>query len=121
MEELLENDLYQDTPSLKFHLGLHKGGPEITEMMLNNEFDTHRIQPLLNQVRQLSHSESVNKLVISDPIFTLNDIQNRVFTGLPEIIDIDGEEVLAYEVKGIAEKLQEKVKLKRVEMQQHTP
>ena len=121
MEELLENDLYQDTPSLQFHLGLHKGGPEITEMMLNNEFDTHRIQPLLNQVKQLSHSESVNKLVISDPIFTLNDIQNRVFTGLPEIIDIDGEEVLAYEVKGIAEKLQEKVKQKRVEMQQHNP
>lgn len=119
MEELLENDLYQDTPALDFHLGLHNGGPEITEMMQNNEFDTQRIRTLLEEVSQLSHSESVNKLVISDAIFTLNDIQNRVFTGLPEIIDIEGEEILAYEVKGMAEKHQEKVKQKIIEMRQN--
>ncbi|REG86856.1 AhpA/YtjB family protein [Marinomonas pollencensis] len=119
MEELLNNELYQDTPTLNFHLGLHKGGPEITEMMATNTFDRQAIQPLLNQVEQLSHSQSVNKLVLSDSIFMLNDIQHRVFTGLPEVIDIDGDEVLAYEVKGMAEKLQEKVKQKRFEIQQH--
>jgi len=31
-------------------------------------------------------------------------LQNRVFTGLPEIIENDGKEILAYEVKGMSDK-----------------
>ncbi|WP_133011895.1 AhpA/YtjB family protein [Marinomonas flavescens] len=116
VEQLLDNELYHDTPSLNFHLGLHKGGPEITDMMLNNEFDIQRIQALLEQASHLSQSQSQNKLVISDAIFTLNDIQNRVFTSLPEVIEIEGEEILAYEVKGIADKYQDKVNQKILDM-----
>ncbi|MEL0635982.1 AhpA/YtjB family protein [Marinomonas sp. TI.3.20] len=116
VEQLLDNDLYHDAPSLNFHLGLHKGGPEITDMMLNNEFDIQRIQALLEQASHLSQSQSQNKLVISDAIFTLNDIQNRVFTSLPEVIEIEGEEILAYEVKGIADKYQDKVNQKILDM-----
>lgn len=116
VEQLLDNELYHDAPSLNFHLGLHKGGPEITDMMLNNEFDIQRIQALLEQASHLSQSQSQNKLVISDAIFTLNDIQNRVFTSLPEVIEIEGEEILAYEVKGIADKYQDKVNQKILDM-----
>lgn len=118
-EELLDNELYVDTPPIDFHLSLHQGGPEISEMMQSNIFDRQKIPTLLEEVSQLSQSQSLNKLVISDAIFTLTDIQNRVFTGLPEIIEIDNKEILAYEVKGMADKFQERVKQKIIEMKQY--
>ncbi len=36
----------------------------------------------------MSHSAGINKLVISEKVFTMDEIQNRVFTGLPEIIKL---------------------------------
>jgi hypothetical protein len=104
IDKLLENELYVDTPKLDFHLGLHQGNPYITNMVKNNVFEPEKIETLLNTVHHMSQSESVNKLVISDDIFTLSQIQNRVFTGLPEIIEVDKKEVLAYEVKGMSDK-----------------
>ena len=63
----------------------------------------------MTSIHQLSESESVNKLVISDDIFTLSHIQNRVFTGLPEVIDDNGKEILAYEVKGMSDKYKQQI------------
>ncbi|MBJ7555689.1 AhpA/YtjB family protein [Marinomonas spartinae] len=108
-EALLENELYHDAPALNLHLGLHKGTPHITEMMKNDTFDADEIGELMDDITKLTQSTSINKLVISEQVFTMNDIQNRVFTSLPEIIDIDENEILIYEVKGLAEKYQKRV------------
>lgn len=109
IEKLLENELYAETPKLNFHLGLHQGTPQITAMVKENTFDPNLIEELLNEVHFLSQSESLNKLVISDDIFTLSYIQNRVFTGLPEVIEVDEKEVMAYEVKGMSDKYKKQI------------
>ncbi|MGO2355640.1 MAG: AhpA/YtjB family protein [Marinomonas foliarum] len=109
MDKLLENDLYTNIPKLNFHLGLHQGNPYITNMVKENHFEPDDIEALLSNIHQLSRSESMNTLVISDDIFTLSHIQNRVFTGLPEIIEDDGNEILAYEVKGLSDKYKQQI------------
>ncbi|NLQ18177.1 hypothetical protein HGG82_11165 [Marinomonas sp. M1K-6] len=109
MEKLLESELYTSVPVLNFHLGLHQGNPQITHMIQDNRFAPEEIQPLLQDIQLLSQSKSLNKLVISDDIFTLSYIQNRVFSGLPEIIEENGEEVLAYEVKGMSDKYKQQI------------
>ncbi|ETX10741.1 hypothetical protein MUS1_14240 [Marinomonas ushuaiensis DSM 15871] len=109
MEKLLENELYKDTPKLNFHLGLHQGNSKISNMIKENNFKADEIEDLLNDMEQMKKSESVNKLVISDDIFTLSHIQNRVFSGLPEIIESNEKEILAYEVKGMSDKYKAKI------------
>ena len=104
IDKLFENTLYSDIPKLNFHLGLHQGNSEVTNLMKNDQFEAEKIQDLLVNVHQLSLTQSINKLIISDEIFTLPHIQNRVFTGLPEIIEHQDAEILAYEVKGLSGK-----------------
>lgn len=116
VDKLLENELYKDTSKLNFHLGLHQGNAQITNMVKENHFEPDKVDILLNNVHQLKQSESINKLVISDDIFTLSHIQNRVFTGLPEIIEDNGKEVLAYEVKGMSDKYKQEIQQHIVEI-----
>jgi hypothetical protein len=85
-------------------------------MVKENHFEPDKVDILLNNVHQLKQSKSINKLVISDDIFTLSHIQNRVFTGLPEIIENDGKEVLAYEVKGMSDKYKKQIQQHIVEI-----
>jgi len=109
MEKLLENELYKDTPKLNFHLGLHQGNSKISNMIKESHFKPNDIEDLLNDIEQMRKSESINKLVISNDIFILSHIQNRVFTGLPEIIEDNDKETLAYEVKGMSDKYKLKI------------
>jgi uncharacterized membrane protein affecting hemolysin expression len=109
IDKLFENELYANIPKLNVHLGLHQGNQHITNMVNENLFEPEKIPDLLHHILQLSQSESRNKLVISDDIFTLSQIQNRVFTGLPEIIEDDGNEILAYEVKGLSDKYKQQI------------
>ena len=109
IDKLFENELYADTPELHFHLGLHQGNQYVTNMVQENTFEPEEIETLLDNIHHLSKSESNNKLVISEDIFTLPYIQNRVFTGLPEIIEMDEKEIFAYEVKGMSDKYKNKI------------
>ena len=109
IDKLLENDLYAGIPKPNFHLGLHQGNAYITNMVKDNHFEPDDIEALLNNIHQLSRTESINTLVISDDIFTLSHIQNRVFTGLPEIIEDGEKEILAYEVKGLSDKYKQQI------------
>ncbi|MBJ7539645.1 AhpA/YtjB family protein [Marinomonas transparens] len=109
VDKLLENELYKDIPKLDFHLGLHQGNSNVTQMVYNNTFEPEQIEKLLSDIEFISQSESINALVISEDIFTLSQIQNRVFTGLPEIIESEGREAMAYEVKGMSDKYKQKI------------
>jgi len=109
IDNLLANELYKNTSKLNFHLGLHQGNTQISAMIKENHFEPEKVETLLKDVHQLRQSKSVNSLVISDDIFTLSHIQNRVFTGLPEIIEDNEKEVLAYEVKGMSDKYKQNI------------
>ncbi|MCB5162034.1 AhpA/YtjB family protein [Marinomonas algarum] len=116
VEELLKNPLYTDVPTLNFHLGLHQGSADITHMVKENHFEPEQVSDLLHEMKQLSQSESINKLVISEEIFTQPQIQNRVFTGLPEIIEDNNQEVLAYEVRGMSDKYKQQIHQQMVDI-----
>ncbi len=109
IDKLLENELYADTPKLNFHLGLHQGNTNVTHMVKEDTFEPEKIETLIQNIVQMSQSESINKLVISNDIFTLPHIQNRVFSGLPEIIEVEDKEILAYEVKGMSDKYKKQI------------
>lgn len=104
VDKLYENELYEEAPELEFHLGLHQGNAHISHMIKEDKLEPEKITKLLEKVAQIRNTEHVNKLVITDDIFTLSQIQNRVFTSLPDIIEDGEEEVLAYEVKGMSDK-----------------
>ncbi|WP_191602590.1 hypothetical protein [Marinomonas algicola] len=110
VKTLLETDMYADTPEIHFHISLHQGTPHVNDIIQDNAFYTDRIQPLIQQMMVLKESESVDSLLLSEEIFTLPDIQNKVFSGLPEILGEAEEEVMVYSVKGISEKLSLKIK-----------
>ena len=42
-------------------------------------------------------------------VITVPDIQNRIILSLPEIIERDDDEVLAYTVKGLSDKYRAKI------------
>lgn len=109
IDKLLENELYKGAPALNFHLGLHQGNAQITTMVKKEYFNADEVSSLLHEIDQLSHSDSINKLVITEDIFTLPHIQNRVFTGLPEFIEDGDNEILAYEVKGMSDKYKQQI------------
>ncbi|KZN12835.1 AhpA/YtjB family protein [Marinomonas sp. TW1] len=109
VEKLYENELYEEAPKLDFHLGLHQGNTQISHMIKADKLEPEKITGVLDKVAQLKKTEHINKLVITDDIFTLSQIQNRVFTSLPDIIEEDGEEILAYEVKGLSDKYSQQI------------
>ncbi|BFM51065.1 AhpA/YtjB family protein [Marinomonas sp. THO17] len=104
VDKLYENALYEEAPKLEFHLGLHQGNVQISHMIKEEKLEPEKITKLLEKVAQIRNTEHINKLVITDDIFTLSQIQNRVFTSLPDIIEDGDEEILAYEVKGMSDK-----------------
>ena len=107
IEQLMSSELYHAAPKIDFHFGLHQGNSQILDMMENDLLDATKIPTLLHDMQQLSQSSHKNSLLLSEEVFTLPDIQNKVFTGLPEIVQPDNtdDEIMAYSVKGVAEKL----------------
>ena len=107
IEQLMTSELYHDVPKIDFHFGLHQGNSHILQMMEQDHLDATKIPTLLHNMQQLRQSSSKNSLLLSEEVFTLPDIQNKVFTGLPEIVQPDNtdDEIMAYSVKGVAEKL----------------
>ncbi|MCZ2721735.1 AhpA/YtjB family protein [Marinomonas sp. 15G1-11] len=110
VKELLKTDMYENTPTIHFHISLHQGNPHVNEIIQDNAFYADRIQPLIHQMMEFKRSESIDSLLLSEEIFTLPDIQNKVFSGLPEILGEGEEETMVYTVKGISEKLNLKIR-----------
>lgn len=105
MQRLMDSELYQSVPKIGFHLGLHQGSQAVTDMMSEGQFLPEELSGILDIAEHLCHQSDEDNLVISEDIFTLPDIQMRVHTGLPEVIATDdGNELMSYRVKGIADK-----------------
>ncbi len=109
VDQLVSTELYEEAPTLEFHLGLHKGNSKTAEMVHQEDFVADDMGELLTEVEALRQSHSTNVLLLNESIFTLPHIQNRVFTGLPEILEHNDEELMAYAVKGLSGKYQQKV------------
>ncbi|AEF55627.1 YtjB family periplasmic protein [Marinomonas posidonica] len=121
VEKLYENELYEEAPKLDFHLGLHQGNAQVSHMIKEDKLEPERIVGVLDKVAQLKKTQHINKLVITDDIFTLSQIQNRVFTSLPDVIEEGDDETLAYEVKGLSDKYSKKIQQYILDMTDSEP
>ncbi|MFT2112238.1 hypothetical protein [Marinomonas sp. 2405UD68-3] len=110
VKELLLTDMYTDAPDIHFHISLHQGDSHVNDIIKENAFHTDDIQPLITQMMRFRESESLDALLLSEEVFMLPDIQNRVFSGLPEVLGEGEEEIMVYSVKGTSEKLNLKIR-----------
>lgn len=104
LEQLMTTELYDDVPDIVFHMGLHQGDDAISDMYDQNSLDQEGLSNLMEHALTLAHSQTNNHLVLSEEIITVPDIQNRIILSLPEIIEHEDTEVLAYAVKGLSDK-----------------
>lgn len=109
LKQLMESNLYEDVPAITYHMGLHKGDESLSRMYEANQIDAS-ISPLIEAANALAMSESNNQLVLTEDIITIPEIQNRIILSLPEIIEFEQGEVLAYAVKGLSEKYRARIK-----------
>ncbi|MBJ7549357.1 AhpA/YtjB family protein [Marinomonas ostreistagni] len=117
LEQLMETNLYTDVPDVNYHMGLHKGSEALSKMFEANQIEQDEIRNLIDAADALALSESQNMLVVSEDVITVPEIQNRIILSLPEIIERDHGEVLAYTVKGLSEKYRARVQDQIEELQ----
>lgn len=108
LEQLMETNLYEDVPEITYHMGLHKGDESLSRMYEANQID-ESVSSLIEAAEALSMSESNNQLVLTEEIITVPEIQNRIILSLPEIVELEQGEVLAYAVKGLSEKYRTRI------------
>lgn len=110
LKQLMKESMYADVPKIVYHMGLHKGNDALIRMFEANEIRTEEISGLVKAADILSLTDEINKLVVSEEVVTVPEIQNRIIFGLPEVIESDeGEEMLAYSVKGLSDKYRQQV------------
>lgn len=109
LKELTDTELYDDVPEIRYHMGLHQGNEAVADMFEHNQLEAERVASLMSEAQTLAQSETDNQLVLSEHIITLPDIQNRIILSLPEIIEQDDIEVLAYTVKDLSDKYRARV------------
>lgn len=109
LDQLMQTELYDETPSIRYHMGLHRGNDHTSQMFEHNTLEQDDLTPLMEDINALAHSDSDNQLVMSEDIITVPEIQNRIILSLPEIIELDENDVLAYAVKGLSDKYRQRI------------
>lgn len=113
IEKLLSTDIYADTPSIDFKIVIDDGIKNLTKVMQQGDSIPAECAGLFSRIKDLSDLIEVKTTAISEAIFVLPEIQNKVFTGLPDIhTDENGTEVLSYSIKGMSDKLQSTIQAK---------
>lgn len=113
LEKLLSTDIYADTPSIEYKIVIDDGIKNLTQQMDQLDKIPAELEGLFDQVKELSDMIEVKTTAISEAIFILPEIQNKVFTGLPDIhTDESGNEKLSYTIKGMSDKLLNKIQTK---------
>ncbi|OUR73590.1 hypothetical protein A9Q77_05340 [Marinomonas sp. 42_23_T18] len=106
IEKILSTDIYADTPNIDYKIVIDDGLKNLTQGMQETDEIPPEFQGLFSQIKALSDNVDVKTTAISEAIFVLPEIQNKVFTGLPEIhTDEEGNEKLSYSIKGMSDKL----------------
>ncbi|SBS24552.1 Bacterial virulence factor hemolysin [Marinomonas aquimarina] len=109
LKQLMDTHLYEDVPAIAYHMGLHKGDESLAKMYEANHIDAEGITGLIEAADALAMSESHNQLVLTEDVITVPEIQNRIILSLPEIIELEQGEVLAYAVKGLSDKYRARI------------
>jgi|GEM_PF-1054959 len=113
LEKLLQSDIYADTPSIEYKIVIDDGIKNLAQRMEQADNIPMEFEELFREIKQLSDEIEVKTTAISEAIFVLPEIQNKVFTGLPEIhTDEKGNEKLSYSIKGMSDKLLSKIQTK---------
>ncbi|OUR78867.1 hypothetical protein A9Q77_03045, partial [Marinomonas sp. 42_23_T18] len=106
IEKILSTDIYADTPHIDYKIVIDDGLKNLTQGMQETDEIPPEFQGLFSQIKALSDDIDVKTTAISEAIFVLPEIQNKVFTGLPDIhTDEEGNEKLSYSIKGMSDKL----------------
>ncbi|EAQ67497.1 hypothetical protein MED121_16259 [Marinomonas sp. MED121] len=113
IEKLLSTDIYANTPSIEYKIVVDDGLKNLANRMEQEDDLPHELEAKLSKIKMLSDQIDIKSTAISEAIFVLPEIQNKVFTGLPEIhTDEAGNETLSYSIKGMSDKLLNKIKSK---------
>ncbi|WP_438463382.1 hypothetical protein [Marinomonas sp. PE14-40] len=113
LEKLLQSDIYADSPSIEYKIVIDDGMKNLAQRMEQLDDIPPEFEPLFSQIKHLSDEIDVKTTAISEAIFVLPEIQNKVFTGLPDIhTDANGNEQLSYSIKGMSDKLLSKIQTK---------
>lgn len=113
LEKLLASDIYKDSPNINYKIVIDDGVKNLTQRMDQVDKIPTEFEGLFSQIKELSNKIESKTTVISEAIFVLPEIQNKVFTGLPDIhTDENGNEKLSYSIKGMSDKLLNKIQVK---------
>jgi len=105
IDKLMQSGIYADTPEVEYKICIDQGIPEARDKIKTDEFH-HAVK----KVKTLINPLEAKSLILTEDIFTLPEMQNKVFTSLPDIfIDKDGNEVLSYCIRYLSKSLAEKV------------
>lgn len=113
IEKILSSHIYSDTPSIDYKIVIDDGIKNLTQGMQETDEIPAEFEGLFSRIKALSDDIDVKTTAISEAIFVLPEIQNKVFTGLPDIhTDESGHEKLSYSIKGMSDKLLNTIKTK---------
>ena len=106
IDKLLSTDIYLDTPKIDYKIVIDDGIKNLAHTMQHTDDLSEELEGFFSQIKGLSESVELKTTAISEAIFVLPEIQNKVFTGLPDIYtDDSGNEKLSYSIKGMSDKL----------------
>ncbi|TBR44889.1 hypothetical protein CBF23_001080 [Marinomonas agarivorans] len=105
IDNLMQSEIYFETPEIEYKIGIDQSIADA-----KNKMNTQAFHDNVNKLRTLMRPLESKSLVLTEDIFTLPEMQNKVFTSLPDIFtDNNGEEILSYCVRDLSKSLTKKV------------
>lgn len=105
IDNLMQSEIYFETPEIEYKIGIDQTIPDA-----KNKIHTKEFHEEVRKLRNLLEPMENKSLVLTEEIFTLPEMQNKVFTSLPDIfIDDDGNERLSYCIRDLSKNLTQKV------------
>ncbi len=105
IDNLMQSEIYADTPEIEYKICIDQGISEAKDKIKTDEF-----RQAVKKVKSLINPLNAKSIILTEEIFTLHELQNKVFTSLPDIfIDDDGNEVLSYCIRYLSKSLAKKV------------
>lgn len=105
IDNLMQSEIYFETPEIEYKIGIDHSIADARNKMHTQEFHDN-----VRKLRALMRPQESKSLVLTEDIFTLPEIQNKVFTSLPDIFTNEqGEDVLSYCIRDLSKSLTKKV------------
>lgn len=106
IDNLMKLDIYSDTPTVDYKICIDKAIPEARDKIKTDEF-----RLAVRKTKKLMETLDTRSIALTEEVFNLPEMNNRVFTSLPDIFtdEEDGEEILSYCIRYLSKSLSNKV------------